>query len=163
MTDRVYIQPIGFANSPQSEEGDAIRLAGGMVYAHRFAVILRRDGTLVERHLCTPRTIEEFLTRLPESLASDAVAQWAGLTTAHPPMQLGDRAVPLDQPQIMGILNVTPDSFSDGGQFLDDPDAGRSHAAAMLEAGAAIVDIGGESTRPGAAATWEGDELKRVI
>jgi dihydropteroate synthase len=63
----------------------------------------------------------------------------------------------------MGILNVTPDSFSDGGEFLDRPDVAQAHAAAMLEAGAAIVDIGGESTRPGAPAVWEGDELARVI
>jgi dihydropteroate synthase len=63
----------------------------------------------------------------------------------------------------MGILNVTPDSFSDGGDFLDDPEAGKAHASAMLEAGAAIIDIGGESTRPGAAATWEGDEKDRVL
>ena len=63
----------------------------------------------------------------------------------------------------MGILNVTPDSFSDGGQFLDQPDVADAHAAAMLEAGATIIDVGGESTRPGAAAVWEGDELTRVI
>lgn len=69
----------------------------------------------------------------------------------------------LDQPQIMGVLNVTPDSFSDGGQFMDDPEVARNHAATMLEEGAAIVDVGGESTRPGAPAVWEGDELKRVI
>ncbi len=50
----------------------------------------------------------------------------------------------------MGILNVTPDSFSDGGKFLDDPVAANEHAAAMLEGGAAIIDIGGESTRPAA-------------
>ncbi len=62
---------------------------------------------------------------------------------------LGERTIRLDQPQIMGILNVTPDSFSDGGKFLDEPEDGAAHAAAMLEAGAALVDIGGESTRPG--------------
>ena len=56
-----------------------------------------------------------------------------------------------------------PIHFSDGGKFLDDPAAANDHAAAMLEAGAAIIDIGGESTRPGAAAVWEGDEIKRVI
>lgn len=65
--------------------------------------------------------------------------------------------------QVMGVLNVTPDSFSDGGEFLDRPEVAQAHAAAMLESGAAIVDIGGESTRPGAPAVWEGDELKRVI
>jgi dihydropteroate synthase len=63
----------------------------------------------------------------------------------------------------MGILNITPDSFSDGGQFMDDPEVASAHASAMLEAGAAIIDVGGESTRPGAAAVWEGDELKRVV
>jgi hypothetical protein len=63
----------------------------------------------------------------------------------------------------MGILNVTPDSFSDGGQFLDKPEAALDHAAAMLAAGAAVIDVGGESTRPNAAAVWEGDEIKRVV
>jgi dihydropteroate synthase len=63
----------------------------------------------------------------------------------------------------MGLLYVTPVSLSDGGDFLDIPDAGRALAAALLEAGAAMVDIGGESTRPGAPATWAGDDLDRVI
>lgn len=69
----------------------------------------------------------------------------------------------LDRTLVMGILNVTPDSFSDGGQFMDDPEIAHAHAAAMVEAGAAIIDVGGESTRPGAAAVWEGDEMKRVV
>jgi dihydropteroate synthase len=90
------------------------------------------------------------------------------LRASHAPLELplkggGARVIRLDQPQVMGILNVTPDSFSDGGKFLDDPDVANAHAAAMLEAGAAIIDVGGESTRPGAAAVWEGDELKRTI
>jgi dihydropteroate synthase len=89
--------------------------------------------------------------------------QFANLQRSHAPLQCGERTVRLDQPQVMGILNITPDSFSDGGQFMDDPDVAAAHAAVMLEAGAAIIDIGGESTRPGAAAVWEGDELKRVI
>ena len=69
----------------------------------------------------------------------------------------------MPRPQVMGIVNVTPDSFSDGGAFLDRPEEGAAHAARMLEAGAALVDIGGESTRPGAAAVWEGDEIARVV
>ncbi len=163
MTDQIYIRPIGFAASPQSEEGDTIRLAGGMVYAHRFAIILRRDGVVTERARVSPAGMAEALGSLPDSVTEEGQAQWAALRFAHPALQLGERTIRLDQPQVMGILNVTPDSFSDGGAFLDDPEAGRSHAAAMLEAGAALIDIGGESTRPGAAATWEGDELKRVI
>ena len=163
MTDRLYIQPLTLVSSPQAVAGDAIRLAGGMAYAHLFAVTVARDGEVVQRELATASGIDWVLERLPDELGSEAEAQWAGLTTAHPPLQLGERTIRLDQPQVMGILNVTPDSFSDGGKFLDDPEVAREHAAAMLEAGAAIVDIGGESTRPGAAAMWEGDEIKRVI
>ena len=62
----------------------------------------------------------------------------------------------------MGILNVTPDSFSDGGRF-DRPDAALRQAEAMAQAGADILDIGGESTRPGAAAVGAEEELARVI
>jgi dihydropteroate synthase len=163
MNDRIYIRPIGLADSPQSEEGDAIRLAGGMVYAHRLAVILQRDGRIAERWRCTPESIDEVLGRLPDSVGAEAEAQWAGLRAAHPPLLLGERTVRLDQSQVVGILNVTPDSFSDGGRFLDRPEDGAAHAARMLEAGAALVDIGGESTRPGAPAVWEGDEIKRVV
>jgi dihydropteroate synthase len=65
-------------------------------------------------------------------------------------------------PAVMGILNVTPDSFSDGGRFLD-PDRAVDHALLMEAAGAAIIDIGGESTRPGAAAVSVDVELDRVL
>lgn len=163
MTDSIYIRPIGLAQSPQCAEGDAIRLTGGMVYAHRFSIVLRREGAVEERWLATPATVDDVLGQLPDSVGAEAEAQWSNLTLAHAPLQLGERTIRLDQPQVVGILNVTPDSFSDGGEFLDDPEAGRAHASAMLEAGAAMVDIGGESTRPGAAAVWEGDELERVV
>ncbi len=72
------------------------------------------------------------------------------------------RKVVLDRPRIMGILNVTPDSFSDGGQWLGKA-AAIQHALAMQEAGADIIDIGGESTRPGAQAVPLQQELDRVI
>ena len=62
----------------------------------------------------------------------------------------------------MGILNVTPDSFSDGGRYAH-PDAALAHALEMAAEGAAIIDVGGESTRPGAAAVDEGTELQRVV
>lgn len=62
----------------------------------------------------------------------------------------------------MGILNVTPDSFSDGGRF-NAPQSAVTHAMAMIEAGAAIIDIGGESTRPGAMDVDEVEEIRRVV
>lgn len=73
----------------------------------------------------------------------------------------------LDQPSVMGILNITPDSFSDGGELYVDRKpalkAVRARAQLMIEAGAAILDVGGESTRPGAAEVSEQEELDRVI
>ncbi len=66
------------------------------------------------------------------------------------------------KPLLMGILNVTPDSFSDGGKFYDAQQA-VAHGLAMARAGADIVDVGGESTRPGAAPVAEADELARVL
>jgi dihydropteroate synthase len=70
--------------------------------------------------------------------------------------------VHLDQPKVAGILNVTPDSFSDGGRF-ESAEAAVQAGFAMAEAGAAIVDVGGESTRPGARPVWERDEIERVL
>jgi dihydropteroate synthase len=72
------------------------------------------------------------------------------------------RVVTLDQPRIMGILNVTPDSFSDGGQWFGKAEA-IQHALSMQDAGADMIDIGGESTRPGADAVGLQQELDRVI
>lgn len=65
-------------------------------------------------------------------------------------------------PEIMGVLNVTPDSFSDGGEWFSQDDA-VTHGLAMVEAGAAIIDVGGESTRPGAAPVPESEELERTV
>jgi dihydropteroate synthase len=65
-------------------------------------------------------------------------------------------------PVVVGILNVTPDSFSDGGVFLD-PEAAADHAAAMLDEGAGILDVGGESTRPGSDPVSQEEEIQRVF
>lgn len=77
-------------------------------------------------------------------------------------LRLGSRILDLVTPKVMGVLNVTPDSFSDGGEFFD-PDAARRRAEAIQGEGAAIIDVGGESTRPGAKPVSEGEELERVI
>lgn len=77
-------------------------------------------------------------------------------------LRVRDTYLPLDRCAVMGVLNVTPDSFSDGGLWLD-PDAAVRHALEMADQGAAIIDVGGESTRPGAQAVPEDEELRRVI
>src|SRR4051794_28182425 len=69
---------------------------------------------------------------------------------------------PVPEPVVMGVVNVTPDSFSDGGEWLD-PAAAIAHGHALVAQGAAILDIGGESTRPGAQPVGEAEELRRVL
>jgi dihydropteroate synthase len=162
MTASIYLHPLTLVSGPQVVEGEAVRLGGSMAYAREFALVVRQGGAVAERMVGTRTVIEAALARLPSALAEDAALQWANLAKLHPPLQLGNRTIRLEAPQVMGILNVTPDSFSDGGQH-DDPAAGRAHAAAMLEAGAAIIDIGAESTRPGASATFEDEEIRRVV
>ncbi len=87
-------------------------------------------------------------------------------------IKVGDRIIDLTFPRVMGILNVTPDSFSDGGQFRSSEQSGvfriavekaLAHAEAMVKAGASIIDVGGESTRPGALAISSQEEADRVL
>jgi dihydropteroate synthase len=86
----------------------------------------------------------------------------SGVQLAVKILQISGHILPVDRPLLMGILNVTPDSFSDGGTCLTHDQALR-HAAEMLQAGADIIDVGGESTRPGAAAVSVAEELDRVL
>jgi len=77
-------------------------------------------------------------------------------------LRLGDRTLTLDKSRVMGVLNVTPDSFSDGGRFFSSA-AAIQHAIKLAEQGADIIDVGGESTRPGAAELPVQQELDRVL
>ena len=154
MAARTLIRPTGFVDAPFGHDSKVARLAGGLNF---FASVelLRVEGSLrVSAELLPVEGIEGRLD-------GDTAAQWAALTAPRQPLQLGDRTVRLDQPQVMGILNVTPDSFSDGGQLAD---AGSAVEAGvqMASEGAAILDVGGESTRPGAQTVWAQDEIERV-
>ena len=95
-----------------------------------------------------------------------------GTNVSELSIKVGDRIIDLSVPKVMGILNVTPDSFSDGGQFHAGDESGvfrvgldktLAHAQEMLAAGASIIDIGGESTRPGAQVISEQEEADRVL
>jgi len=84
------------------------------------------------------------------------------MSAANSQWHCRDRVLDLGAPVVMGVLNITPDSFSDGGRF-GDRETALVHARRMVGEGAAIIDIGGESTRPGAIATDTAQELERVI
>ena len=77
-------------------------------------------------------------------------------------LRCGTRTIDLARPVVMGVLNVTPDSFSDGGRFID-VEAAVAHGLRMVEEGACLIDVGGESTRPGAALVDAEEEIRRVV
>lgn len=141
---RSWLRPTGLVSGPE-----ALRLVG--VGAARPLLGGPQAFTLVERigwdGGAAPRRV------IHPAAAIDA-AMLRPFTTAHPP--------PFDRPRIMGILNVTPDSFSDGGAHIDEA-AAIAHGRRLVAEGADIVDVGGESTRPGARPVPVEEELRRVL
>ena len=148
---RTLIRPTGFVDSPFGHDGRVARLAGGLTWFAQVELI-HDDG---KRELAPVEGIE---ARLDEAMAAD----WARIISPRAALQLGERTIRLNQPQVMGIVNATPDSFSDGGSYAD-AGAAAEAGAVMASQGAAIIDVGGESTRPGASTVWEGDEIERVV
>jgi dihydropteroate synthase len=152
---RTLLRPTGFVDSPFGHDGKVARLAGGLNWFGAVELIAVDGHERVSSELVPVEGIE---ARFDDAMAG----QWSALTGARWPLHLGERTIRLDQPQVMGIVNATPDSFSDGGQFADASGAAAA-GAEMAAQGAAIIDVGGESTRPGAQAVWEGDEIERII
>jgi dihydropteroate synthase len=147
----MHLLPTQFVASPvHHPDGTVARLAGGLLWFAAYEVIEPQGRRVVP--------VAEVA-----SLGERAARLHARITAPRPALTLGSRTLRLDQPHVMGILNVTPDSFSDGGVHHADPDAAAAAGADMIAAGAALVDVGGESTRPGATQVWEGDEIARVL
>jgi dihydropteroate synthase len=152
---RTLIRPTGFVDSPFGHDGKVAQLAGGLCWFSAVELLSVEGNRRVAAELVPVEGLELRLD-------GPAQAQWQALTAKRPPLQLGERTVRLDQPQVMAVLNVTPDSFSDGGRFAD-PGAAADAGADMAAQGAAIIDVGGESTRPGASPVWGGDEVERTV
>ena len=137
MAARTLIRPTGFVDSPFGHDGQVARLAEGLNWFASVELI-HEDGT---RELVPVEGIE---ARFDEAMAAD----WARIVAPRAALTIGARTIRLDQPQAMGIINATPDSFSDGGVYADAAAAAEA-GARMAADGAAIIDVGGESTRPG--------------
>lgn len=159
VTASLYLRPTGFIDAPFGYDGQFARLAGGMQFFSAWEAIAVEGGRRAGQWLIAVDRIDAWVDALPDNQQERANGLITRATAPRRPMQLGERTIRLDQPQVVGILNVTPDSFSDGGAHGDPVAAGM----AMAEAGAAIVDVGGESTRPGAPTVWEEDEKSRVL
>ena len=160
---KLYLKPVGLVDSPQWHEGKNNRLNNSLIWFSQIEYQVLEAGKPNIRGLVNITQWPELSKALPEPLAQRAATQFANLTRQHEPLQCGERIIRFDQPQVMGILNITPDSFSDGGKHQNDPDRAAEAGLAMAASGASILDIGGESTRPGADPVWEGDEIKRVV
>jgi dihydropteroate synthase len=155
MTTRTLIRPTGFVDSPFGFDGKVARLAGGLNWFGLVELIKVEGNRRAATEIVPVEGIED---RFDEAMAAD----WARITSPRIALRLGERTIRLDQPQVMGIVNATPDSFSDGGSYAD-ASAAAEAGAQMAADGAAIVDVGGESTRPGANMVWEDDEKQRVL
>ena len=151
---RYHLRPTAFVDSPIGLEAEPARLAGGLLWHTAYELIETRDGRRLSKRL-----VPVFQA---DSLPDEVQPVVQRLAASRPSLQLGDRTIRFDQPQVAAILNVTPDSFSDGGKYGDN-EAAVAAGVEAAGAGASFVDVGGESTRPGAPPVWEGDEIARVV
>jgi len=160
---QIFLRPMGFMESPQRFDGQNARLSNSLIWFSAVEFSAEVDGSCVARLMIAVEQWQDAIEALSDAQRDRAETLYANLQKAHAPLQLGSRILRFDQPHVMGILNMTPDSFSDGGKYLDDPQAAADSGFAMLSAGATLIDIGGESTRPNADVIWEGDEINRVV
>jgi len=161
LAQRLYVAPAGVLSGNDARAavsaGQGWSLAGGDLSFGLCRVSLRDSGRVIEA--VTPFA---ELVDWSEAEGPELARHVGGIVK-----RLGRRRAPfagleMDRPHVMGIVNVTPDSFSDGGKFFD-PAIAIAHGKALLEAGATILDVGGESTRPGSLEVDPQEELRRVL
>ena len=161
---RLYLQPVWFVPTPIGlPDGSAARMGNGLIWFQGYALSAFDGARRIARTTVPVADFDATIATLPDPLARRARRLAANISAPRAPLVLGDRTIRFDAPQVMAILNVTPDSFSDGGRHVGDPQAAADAGFAMAAAGAALIDVGGESTRPRAAKVWEGDEIARVV
>jgi dihydropteroate synthase len=146
---KTYLRPLGLCYGADAARavasGRAGRLGGSAFISFSAAEVVTRDGSLVTRELAAFGDV-----------AKDAML--ARIETSRPALC----GIKLNGPKLMGIVNVTPDSFSDGGQTAE-TDTAIAHGMRLAAEGAHILDVGGESTRPGSEGVAAAEELARVI
>jgi dihydropteroate synthase len=157
MTQRFYLRPL--VSLGTAEDGGARHLlAGGPLAFERCEVVLREGPRTVARERVPADQVPAWAARWAPELVREAEARLAAVQAPRKPFA----GLAMDRTRIMGVINVTPDSFSDGGDRFEQAGA-VDDGLAMIEAGAAALDVGGESTRPGAEPVSEAEELRRVI
>jgi dihydropteroate synthase len=158
---RVYLRPLGIIGGEAARAaiagGWALPLCGGGA-AFTACEIWQRQPQGIDQEILPATELDHWLKRQPDDVQA-AAAQLCTRLRAPPSWPDG---LPSRRPLLMGVVNVTPDSFSDGGQFFE-PAAAVDHGLRLHTEGADIVDVGGESTRPGADMVSAGEEISRVV
>ena len=157
----IYVRPLGMVRGPVAQElvraGQALSIQGhDGAFASLEVIVRAQEGIL--RYSSAVTAFEPWRRVIPHALNASLATQLENI--ARPPPDFA--GLDLSKPRIMGIVNVTPDSFSDGGDYFSSEDA-IAHGIALAEAGAAILDVGGESTRPGAQPVDPAEEQARVV
>ncbi|PCI34322.1 MAG: dihydropteroate synthase [Alphaproteobacteria bacterium] len=164
---KIYLQPLGFLRGCSAfqavKEGHARWLAGGAL-AFAMVKIIFRQAAVRQGEVVVPIfRLADYLSDLASAQQDDISRLLEQVTTPRPALACsGGTTLDWQKPLLQGIVNVTPDSFSDGGRYGQRDPAIR-HAHGLIQAGAEIIDIGGESTRPGAQKVSIQEELDRVI
>ena len=114
----LYLRPTAFVDAPFGHDDKVLRLAGGLSWFSALEVTAVSEGIRSSSQLVTVEQFSKFLESLSDAQAAKANLVLERLTADRDPISLGERVIRFDQPMVAGILNVTPDSFSDGGKFV---------------------------------------------
>jgi len=159
---RIYVQPLGLSRGLNVCSKKFNRIAGANIHFSAIKIISRTENNL-EAEIINVDQIESYLKSRPEEKSRKIRAILDQIDRVRPPLKLNNgQTINWDEPFLQGVLNVTPNSFSDGGVY-DDFDKSVLHAKNMIAAGADIIDIGGETTKPGAVPVSIEAEKKRTI
>ena len=159
--DQLWLRPLGLLCGHAASEAVAAGLARRLAGADLAFTLVAALGLGFDRRLASVTApiaeLEGWLAGPGARFAEGAQDRLSRLSTPR----LAWAGFALDRPLVMGVLNVTPDSFSDGGRWVD-VERAVAHGRSLVAAGADIIDVGGESTRPGAAELLPGEEIRRV-
>jgi len=157
----LILRPTGLLAGTTAQEaivtGWGRQLAGGP-FAFMAAEVFLRHGDNLEVFATPLSTIDEWAVAEGGAIAAAVAAQMSILSLPRPSFA----GLSVDRPRLMGVVNITPDSFYDGGRLKTSADA-VAHGRALRDAGADILDIGGESTRPGSKNVSEQEEMDRIL
>ena len=156
MNDTLYLRPLGLTGS-DALKGFFTLAHTGLSFTH-VEVIHRRDKTILDRRIAPLDEVIAWADHQGGWIAEQVTFLCMSLTTSRSMIS----GFSFDVPVIMGILNVTPDSFFDGGRFLDVKEAIRQ-GETLISSGADILDIGGESTRPGSESVSAEEQCSRIL